>query len=163
MDDRTRIAIQSWIVADELNITQSGVHNIIRSYLAYCKELLIRGEQVDFVGLVSVVPDVITNNFHTTLAYNCERVADRLGMPYHTVYRVMDCYINEAIESVLRGTTAELRGICTVCPIFENNKVTKVHSSISQLLKHVLVENNSVVTTLRVHTAKSLKDKISSM
>jgi hypothetical protein len=161
MDDRTRIDIQSWILADKFNITQVGVHSIIKSYLSYCKELLVHGEQVDFLGLVSIVPNVKANNYNTTLAYNCEKVADRLGMPYHTVYSVMNAYIQEAIECVQRGTTVELRGVAVVSPIFENGKVTKVHSSISQSLKNILVENDTNVTSLRVHTYKSLRDKLS--
>ena len=48
MDDRTRIGIQVWYIADKYNIPQNTVHNIINSYLSYCKDLLVNGERVDF-------------------------------------------------------------------------------------------------------------------
>lgn len=160
MDDRTRIFIQVWVVADKYNIPQATVHTIINSYLKYCKDLLVAGERVDFFGLVSVVPDVINSNFSTTLAYNCERVADMLALPQHTVYRVMEAYIEDAIENIQKGTTIEIRGIVVCKPIYENGKVTKIHSNISQSLKNILINNETNVSSLRVHTYKSLKDKL---
>jgi nucleoid DNA-binding protein len=160
MDDRTRIGIQVWVIADKYNISQTTVHTIINSYLSYCKDLLVQGERVDFFGLVSVVPNVINNNFSTTLAYNCEKIADMLALPQHTVYRVMEAYIEDAIESIQKGVTIEIRGIVVCKPIYENGKVSRIHSNISQSLKNILVSNDTNVTSLRVHTYKSLKDKL---
>lgn len=160
MDDRTRIGIQVWVIADKYNIPQTTVHAIINSYLSYCKDLLVNGERVDFFGLVSVVPNVINNNFSTTLAYNCEKVADMLALPQHTVYRIMEAYIEDAIESIQKGVTIEIRGIVVCKPIYENGKVSRIHSNISQSLKNILVSNDTNVTSLRVHTYKSLKDKL---
>lgn len=160
MDDRTRIGIQVWVIADKYNIPQTTVHTIINSYLSYCKDLLVQGERVDFFGLVSVVPNVINNNFSTTLAYNCEKIADMLALPQHTVYRIMEAYIEDAIESIQKGATIEIRGIVVCKPIYENGKVSRIHSNISQSLKNILVSNDTNVTSLRVHTYKSLKDKL---
>lgn len=160
MDDRTRIGIQVWVIADKYNIPQTTVHTIINSYLSYCKDLLVQGERVDFFGLVSVVPNVINNNFSTTLAYNCEKIADMLALPQHTVYRIMEAYIEDAIESIQKGVTIEIRGIVVCKPIYENGKVSRIHSNISQSLKNILVNNDTNVTSLRVHTYKSLKDKL---
>lgn len=162
MEDRTRIGIQVWIIADKYNIPQITVHTIINSYLQYCKDLLVKGERVDFFGLVSVVPNVSNNSFSTTLAYNCEKVADLLALPQHTVYRIMQAYIDDAIESILNGVTVEIRSIVVCKPIYENGKVSKIHSNISQSLKNILVDSETNVSSLRVHTYKSLKDKISS-
>lgn len=163
MDDRTRIGIQVWVIADKYNIPQTTVHNIINSYLSYCKDLLVRGERVDFFGLVSVVPNVINNKFSTTLAYNCEKVADMLSLPSHTVYRIIEAYIEDAIESIQKGVTVEIRGIVVCKPIYEDGKITKIHSNISQSLKNILVDVETNVTSLRVHTYKSLRDKLSSI
>lgn len=160
MRDRTRIGIQVWNIAKQYNIPQATVHEIINSYLGYCKELLIRGERVDFNGLVSVVPDVITSQFSTTLAYECEKVADRLALPSYTVYAIINTYIEEFIESVLNGIVVEIRGIVVVKPIYEGGKITKVHSAISQSLKNILVGQDTPVTSFRVHTYKSLKDRL---
>lgn len=161
MDDRTRIGIQVWIIADKYNISQTTVHTIINSYLAYCRELLINGERVDFYGLVSIVPDTLSTNYSTTLAYNCSIIADRLGLPSYTVYRIMQAYIEDAIENIQNGVTVEMRGLVVCRPIYENRRVTKVHSNISQSLKNILASENTNVKSLRVHTYKVLRDTLS--
>lgn len=161
MDDRTRIGIQVWIIADKYNISQTTVHTIINSYLAYCKELLINGERVDFYGLVSIVPDTLSTNYSTTLAYNCSIIADRLGLPSYTVYRIMQAYIEDAIENIQNGVTVEMRGLVVCKPIYENRRVTKVHSNISQSLKNILASESTNVKSLRVHTYKVLRDTLS--
>lgn len=158
MEDRTRIGIQVWIVADKYNIPQSTVHSIISSYLGYCKDLLVRGERVDFFGLVSIVPDVQTSKYAPTLAYNSKVVAKRVGVPSHTVLRVMEAYIADAIDYIQQGTTVEIRGLVVCKPIYENGVVSKVHSSISQSLKNIL--DGSIVSSLRVHTYKCLRDLV---
>lgn len=163
MDDRTRIGIQVWIIADKYNISQTTVHTIINSYLAYCKELLVNGERVDFYGLVSIVPDNLSTNYSTTLAYNCSIIADRLGLPSYTVYRIMQAYIEDAIENIQNGVTVEMRGLVVCRPIYENRKVTKVHSNISQSLKNILASENTNVKSLRVHTYKVLRDTLSNV
>lgn len=163
MDDRTRIGIQVWIIADKYNISQTTVHTIINSYLAYCKELLINGERVDFYGLVSIVPDTLSTNYSTTLAYNCSIIADRLGLPSYTVYRIMQAYIEDAIENIQNGVTVEMRGLVVCKPIYENRRVTKVHSNISQSLKNILASESTNVKSLRVHTYKVLRDTLSNV
>ena len=163
MDDRTRIGIQVWIIANKYNISQTTVHTIINSYLAYCKELLINGERVDFYGLVSIVPDTLSTNYSTTLAYNCSIIADRLGLPSYTVYRIMQAYIEDAIENIQNGVTVEMRGLVVCRPIYENRRVTKVHSNISQSLKNILASENTNVKSLRVHTYKVLRDTLSNV
>lgn len=163
MDDRTRIGIQVWIIADKYNISQTTVHTIINSYLAYCKELLVNGERVDFYGLVSIVPDTLSTNYSTTLAYNCSIIADRLGLPSYTVYRIMQAYIEDAIENIQNGVTVEMRGLVVCRPIYENRRVTKVHSNISQSLKNILASKSTNVKSLRVHTYKVLRDTLSNV
>lgn len=160
MEDRTRIGIQVWNVADKYNIPRAVVHAIISSYLEYCKDLLIRGERVDFFGLVSLVPDVISSRYSATLAYNSSIVADKLGMPSHTVFRVMEAYIDDAIESLKHGTTVEIRSLVVCKPIYENGVVTKVHSNVSQTLKNIFQTNNTPVSSVRVHTYKCLREDI---
>lgn len=161
MEDRTRIGIQVWLVADKYNIPQTTVHSIINSYLGYCKDLLIAGERVDFFGLVSIVPDVQTSRYAPTLAYNSKVVGDRIGVPSYTVLRVMEAYIADAIEYIKQGTTVEIRGLVVCKPIYEDGVVSKVHSNISQSLKNIL--DGSKVSSLRVHTYKCLRDLVSSV
>lgn len=159
MEDRTRIGIQVWIVADKYSIPKTTVHDIISSYLGYCKELLVKGERVDFFGLVSIVPDVLTNRYASTLAYNAGVVGKRIGVPSHTVFRVIEAYIEDAIDYIKQGTTVEIRGLVVCKPIYENGVVSKVHSNVSQSLKNIL--GNGLVSSVRVHTYKCLRDMVS--
>lgn len=158
MEDRTRIYDQTWVVADKYSIPRTTVHTIISSYMSYCKELLVRGERVDFFGLVSIVPNVLTCHYSSTMALNSKVVGERISIPPHTVFRVMEAYIGDAIESIKRGTTVEIRGLVVCKPINEGGVVAKIHSNVSQSLKNVLVD--SVVTSVRVHTYKCLRDMI---
>lgn len=162
MEDRTRIGIQVWIVADKYQIPQTTVHTIISSYLGYCKDLLVRGERVDFFGLVSIVPDVLTSRYASTLARNAGVVGQRIGVPTHTVFRVMEAYIEDAIENIKKGTTVEIRGLVVCKPIYKNGVVSMVHSNVSQSLKNILVGVDTPVTSVRVHTYKCLRDAVSS-
>lgn len=160
MEERTRIGIQVWIVADKYNIPKKTVHEIISSYLDYCKVLLVRGERVDFFGLVSIVPDVVVNRYASTLALNSSVVGRKIGVPEHTVFRVMEAYIEDAIEGIQKGTTVEIRGLVVCKPIFENGVVSKIHSNVSQTLKSLFVGEHTPVSSVRVHTYKCLKDKV---
>lgn len=159
MVDKLRLGKQVCNIAEQYGITQVSVREIIDCYLRYCKDLLVCGSRVDFYGLVSIVPDYIESSFNTTLAYECNKVADVLHLPRHTAYAVVNAYIQDAIESIHNGVAVEIRGIVTVSPIRdETGNYTRVNSSISQSLKTRLGDTN--VTGFRVHTAKSLKCQI---
>lgn len=160
MTNRTRIGIQVWNIANQYNITQTTVHEIIDSYLSYCKEQLLSGFRVDFFGLVSIVPDVELSRYDYTLAYECEKVANMLKLPQYTVFVVIDAYITDAINSVKSGMVAELRGLVSVKPLIVGDEIAKVHSSISQSLKLLLPYKDSPVTSFRVHTYKCLRDSL---
>ena len=159
MLDRTRVAIQSYILAEKFNITNEVVHNIINSYIDYCRKSIIRGVRIDFLGLVSIIPDVINDDFKFTMAYMCNEVANSLSLSYNIVFSVMSEYINTAKSQLKDGTTVEIRGLVTMTPLSENGCVTKVHSNISQSLRKMLANSDSNVKSFRVHTYKSLRDE----
>lgn len=158
--ERTCICGQVWNIAMKYNIPQVTVHQIINTYILYCKELLKNGERVDFYGLVSIIPNVMTTNFAPTLAYNCEKVASILSLSSNTVFWIMRAYIDDAIQSVKDGTNVEIRGIVVCRPIWENGELVKVHSNISQSLKNILVNSPVGVTSVRASTYKCLRDSI---
>ena len=88
-------------------------------------------------------------------------MAQRVGVPSHTVFRVMEAYIDDAIESIKNGTTVEIRGLVVCKPIYRNGVVSMVHSNVSQSLKNILVGVDTPVTSVRVHTYKCLRDAVS--
>ena len=65
--------------------------------------------------------------------------------------------MNSLIEDILKGKPIEIRGILSVVPINNGEKVIKVHSVISSQLKEHLKERNTGVTSIRIHTHKLLK------
>lgn len=158
--NRIRLGKQVIRIADQYGISRASVYSIIECYLRYCKDLLVQGNRVDFYGLVSIVPDYEVSKMATTLAYECEKVAKVLCLPSHTAYVILNAYIEDAIDAVKSGTIVEIRGIVTIKPILDmNGIVVTVHSSISQMLKGLLDEN-SFVTSFRVHTYKHLRKSI---
>ena len=154
---KTLISVRVYIIADKFGITQNSVHTIISSYIEYCKALLIKGERVELLGLVTLVPDVILSKYKTTLAFICTEIANDLGMPYYTVFSVIREYLDSLIEEVKAGTSIEVRGLVAVYPLEQNGVVTKVHSLVSESIKSLIRSSNTPVTSVRAHTNKLLK------
>lgn len=157
---KTALAARVYGIAEQYNITQVTVHNIINSYIAYCKNLLLYGRRVDFLGLVSLIPDVITNDCVVTLAYDCDILAGQLGLPEHTVFVIIREYLESLKEEVLRGKSVDIRGIVTINPRYENGVLTTVHSAISTSFRKTLCNLDTEVSSIRVHTSKLLKYRI---
>jgi len=155
--DKTSIAIKVYVIAEEYGVPRTIVKSIISSYIDYCKDLILHGERVDFVGLVSVVPDVQVETYNSTLAFECTKLADVLGIPYNTVFIIIREYINGLIDELLNGKSVEIRGIVTMKPYYENDKIGGIHASISTSIKKALSLINSPVSSVRVHTHKLLK------
>lgn len=159
MAPRTSISTQVYTLAEKHGVTKIMVQNILHCYLEYCKDLILQGWRVDFPGVVSLVPDVIVSDFCTTLAFECEKVADALVLPPHSVYSIIKAYIDDIKDSVLGGTIYEIRGIVVIRPILNlDNEIITVHSNISQSLRHRLEGMDTPVTSIRVHTSRAFRD-----
>ncbi len=146
-----------YLLANKYGIEQTKVHTIIGAYTDYCKEMLYSGYRVDLIGLASLIPDRERTGLTTTLAYECRDIAKQLSLPNHTVYVIVQEYLNSLIEDILKGKPVEIRGMMSVVPINNGEKVIKVHSVISSQLKEHLKEKNTGVTSIRIHTHKLLK------
>lgn len=159
MVERTSISIQVYTLAEKYGVTKVMVQDILRCYLDYCRDLILQGWRVDFPGVVSLVPDVIVSEFCTTLAFECEKVANALMLPSHTVYSIVKAYIDDIKDNVLGGTISVIRGIVVIKPIsdLDGNLIT-VHSNISQSLRHKLEKMDTPVTSIRVHTSRAFRD-----
>ena len=155
--EKTYLFRRVYALTDKYNIQYTTIHSIINMYIEYCKEELFRGRVVNITGLVSIVPDVITDYRRTTLAYEARVLARKLSLPPNTVYAVLQGYIDSLIEEVLSGKTVELRSLVSLHPVIEDGVVARVHSAISVPLKEKLETKDTVVTSFRAHTLKSLK------
>jgi hypothetical protein len=149
-----------YIIAEKYNVTQVMVHNIINSYIDYCKKQLYVGKEVQIFGLVTLVPDVVKDNYKTTLAYDCYQLAEQLGLPSHTVYVIIKEYINSLEEEILQGRNVEMRGLVALHPMTKDGVLSCIHSAISTTIKNELKTLNTPVSSVRVHTHKLLKYKL---
>lgn len=149
-----------WIIADKYSIEQTQVHKIISSYISFCRELVLTGNEVTFYNLVTLTPDYIESDYRTTLAYQCKKVSELCFVSYHTVYSIIKEYLSFLKDDLLDGNSVDLRGIVTLHPLCQNNVVIKVHSSISVSIKRDLISRNGDVSYVRAHTHKLLKHNI---
>lgn len=160
MLDKTMLVMRVYNIASQYNINQATVHKIINSYINYCKDLLRNGIKVNIFGLCSLVPDYESCSLNNTLAYDCKVLADSIGLPSNTVFVIINEYLTSIEEEVLDGKTATIRGLVTFKPIEKENSGV-VHSSISLSFRNSLLSDDLKVKSVRVHTSKLLKYKIS--
>lgn len=149
-----------WIIADKYSIEQTQVHKIITSYIAYCRGLLLNGNEVTFLHLVTMTPDVISSDYRETLAYQCKKVSETCAVSYHTVFSIIKEYLLFLQEDLMDGNSVDLRGIVTLHPICQDGVVVKVHSAVSVSIKRDLGILNGDVSYVRAHTHKLLKHSI---
>lgn len=149
------------MLSERFNITQNVVHKVINAYLTYCREALLQGKQLKYFGLVTLVPDKVTDTFITTLAYDCSLIAEEIKLPQYTVYTIVNEYLQSLREDVLMGRDAEIRGLVVLKPIYnEYDIVIGVHANTSTMLKQYIEESDSEITSVRAHTHKFLKNDI---
>lgn len=155
--NRTRIGIQVYNIAESYGVPRTMVSDILQCYIGYCRDLVLSGSRVDFYGLVSIVPTPVISSRETTMAYECSRVAEVLSLPSATVIAIVAAYIDDCIQSVKQGKTAEIRGVVTMHPLSdETGEIKRVRANISTYFKDKL-EHGSIVTRVRAHTYKSLR------
>lgn len=157
MEKKTMLGVRVYAYAEQYGIQKVVVHKIINSYIDYCKERLLNGVRINFLGLCSLIPDYEVDSFNSTLAYDCKVLSDILGIPANTVYVIINEYLSSIRDEVLDGKSASIRGIVTLKPIETNGIINKVHSSISLSFKDLLSQRDTKVTGIRVHTSKILK------
>ena len=155
------INLRVYNIASQYGLEMTKVHSIITSYIEYCRGLALNGFKVDFLNLVSLVPDIVKNKYGVTLAYECKVIANQLALPQHTVYVIVKEYLNSLREDVLNGRPIEVRGLFSMYPTCdENGKVVLVHAAISTQMKSYIKKYNTGVKSIRVHTHKFLKYSI---
>ena len=154
--DRTRLPIIISNLAEQYNIEQTTVKKIILDFNEYNKKQLLSGYEITYLGICKVVPSPLKETENETLAYRCYKIAEQQGYPRRIVYYVVKEYLNYLKQSILEGSIAEIRGICTIHP-YSNC----IHTNISLSLSQKIAEIGSIEKA-RVHTSKSLKMESSS-
>ena len=149
-----------YTIAYRFNLTQVTVHTIINSYIDYCKRRLYSGKEVQIFGLITIIPDVLVDNYKTTLAYDCYELSKEIGIPSNTVYCIVKEYINSMEQQILEGINVEMRGLVSFHPMYKDGELSVVHSAISTTVREDIQKLNTPIHSVRVHTHKILKYKM---
>ncbi len=158
MLNKTVFGNRVYDIAYNLNIPRTEVNTIINTYISICREDLLNGHIINFVGLVSVVPDRIVTNYIGTTAWYAKCVSNMLDLPYNTVYTVISGYIQDLEDDLLSGKAVDIRRIVTLHPLCnEDNILSSVHAAISVSIKKELQVRSTGVSSVRAHTCKLRK------
>ena len=157
---KTSLGRRVYCLADDNNIEQTLVSKIINSYISICRQDLLEGHVINFLGLVSMIPDYITSNYTATMAWYAKKVSENLSIPYHTCLLVIKGYTQSMIDDLMSGKPIDIRSIVSLHPVTEDGVLCKVHASISTSIKEDLTIKNGVVTSVRAHTCKLLKHNV---
>lgn len=158
MQKKLPLSCRVYRIAERYNVEQTKTHLIINSYIDYCKETLLNGHVIDFLGLVSVIPDKCSDRVRVTTAYECKTISDSIGLPWYTVFSIVDEYLDSLKEDLLNGIDIEIRGLLNMHPIRnEDGEITGIHSAISSQIRDRIRAGGTYVDSVRVHTHKLLK------
>lgn len=157
MSERTALITRVYIIATNLNIEKTLVDTVIKAYLVFCKNELRCGHRVNFFDIATVVPDIEYVDYNTTFAYKCSCIAKEYSIPSITVITIIRGYLETVRDDIYNGKPANIFGIMTLTPLFEDGVITRIHSSISQSLQSdLLVFGNHA----RVFTNKRFKRRV---
>ena len=163
MVDKRSFRAKVYEVAEELGIEQTKVIRIISSYFDYCRHDLYCGRIVRILGFAYIEPNVIFDDFINTTAMYCKMVSENSNVTYHTVREVMRTYFEVCKADLLNGKSVDFRTLCTLHPIVDQeNRVVKVHVSLSALIFSRLDTELSGVTSARAHLCKVFKNELRS-
>ena len=146
-------------IAESLDLSKDMVRNILLNYIAYCRTMLIHGKRIEFLDMLYMCPDILFDDYRTTLAYECKHVADELHLPQHTVYVVVKAYLEDLEADLIAGRPIELRGLVAIKPVKKDNSYT-IHSVTSPMVKKEIQDRQTVVQNVRCFTQKALKTKM---
>lgn len=160
--DKRSLGVRVYRIAESKGIMQTVTHDIITSYIEYCRNLILEGYQVSFFGLVTLVPNVIVDDSLVTQAYICKKVSQKIGISYHTVYAIIAEYLKEVNDDLLDGKSVDIRRVVSLHPLRDmDDNLKTVNASISVSIKRDLNIKNGCVTSVRAHTSRLIKRSIS--
>ena len=164
LKDKTYKACIEWDLGHRYNISKLDVKEITECYFKKCKDWLLEGEVIDFVGLFRITPNYVAHEQIRTIAYNCKEVAQILNKPYYTVYNLMMGYIEYLTEMLLEGRTVIVKGLAKITALQnEEGKYVTIHSHISTVLTKLAKQSTTNVTGFRVSTSLVAMSRLKEM
>lgn len=160
--DKTRkelFGARVYAIADKYGVTQITVREIINTFVDEARQVLVDGYVLRLGDLAVIRPTVTCsgNLYAPTMGYLSKRVSDKNGLPYFTVYSIIDEYLNTVKSEILCGRSADIRKLISFHVIFTGDGKFKVNCALSASMREDL-RNCSVPHGARVSFSKSLRN-----
>lgn len=152
-----------WRIANELSIEQTKVKVIIDRYIDLCREDLLNGHVVRIFGLVTLVPNVKTDDFVATTAWFCKQIAKQEALPFYTVLQTVKWYIESMQRTLLDGKDVTIPRLVGMYSLRTVDNTYKVRSQISETVSKEISSGCRCVTAVRVHTDKLFKEYVATV
>ena len=146
-----------YAIADKYGITQTTVREVINTFVDEARQVLLNGGVLRLGELAVIKPLTISSAYVPTLGYLSKKVSDKNGLPYFTVYSIIDAYLDTIKSEILCGRSADIRKLISFHVIFTGDGKFKVNCALSASLRKDL-RNCSVPNGARVSFSKSMRN-----
>lgn len=151
--------VRVYNIAKGFNITMVSVKEIIDTYVDECRNTLRCGVVLRIGDLATIKPSKVSSDYVPTLGYLCKAVSIKTGLPYYTVYAVVDAYLITVKEEILCGRSADIRKLLSFHSISLGDGHFKVNCALSASVRNDL-RLCDMPMTARVSFSKSLRTKL---
>lgn len=141
-------------ISDALGITQELTHRVLTEYLKQVRSRVLEGHQYTFIGIVDVVPEYQVLDYRETQAFLLQEIAKSVSTTYFTANSIVSAFFDFLWEDLKAGKPVTFNSICTVTPLKEGGRLTKVWVRTSQALSRDMQERGNRV---RCRTSPYLK------
>ena len=159
MGDKEFYGVRVYNVAEEFGITLTCVREVLDNFVYECRKTLKEGIVLRLGKLATIRPSLVYSEYIPTLGYLSKCVSEKTGLPYYTVYSVINAYLDTVEEEILCGRSADIRKLVSFHTIFLGNDSFKVNCALSSSVRNDLRECD-VPMTARVSLGKLLKSKL---
>ena len=135
------------------------VREVLDGFVSECRENLSKGIVLRLGELATIRPSVVQSEYIPTLGYLSKRVSEKQGLPYYTVYSVVETYLDVVKEEIQQGRSADIRKLISFHSISLGDGHFKVNCALSASVRNDLRECE-VPMTARVSFSKSLRSKL---
>lgn len=159
MDDNCKkelFGVRVYAIAEGYGITKTSVREIVNAFTDEARQVLLDGSILRIGELAVIRPKNITNTYIPTMGYLSKKVSDKTGLPYHTVYSVIDAYLDTVKNEILSGRSADIRKLISFHVIFTVDGKVKVNCALSASVRNDL-RSYDVANGARVSFSKRMR------
>lgn len=156
--EKNTVYMRVYKLSDTLNVKRAVVNRVITRYFQLCREDLMSGKVVHIVGFALIKPSLIYDEYIDTRAMYCLRVSRIEGVPFHTVLRLINEYLEICTEELNNIQSVTFHGLCSLHPYSEKGQLRGIRLSLSATINKELAEVDSPIR-VRAALCKMLKSK----